>query len=37
VFGSAFYHDRFWYPTKGKKIFNEWLENTDWGTLFKAY
>lgn len=37
VFGSAFYHDRFWYPTKGKKIFNEWLENTEWGTMFKAY
>jgi uncharacterized protein (DUF362 family) len=37
VFGSAFYHDRFWYPIKGKKIFNHWLETTEWGALFKSY
>jgi uncharacterized protein (DUF362 family) len=37
VFGSAFYHDRFWYPLKGKKIFNKWLEETEWGELFKKY
>lgn len=37
VFGSAFYHDKFWYPVKGKKIFNHWLETTEWGTLFKSY
>jgi len=37
VFSSAIYHDRLWYPSKGKKIFNDWLENTDWGELFKKY
>ncbi len=37
VFGSSFYHDRFWYPLKGRKIFNHWLETTEWGTLFKEY
>ncbi len=37
VFGSAFYHDRLWYPFKGKKIFNKWLESTEWGALFKKY
>jgi uncharacterized protein (DUF362 family) len=37
VFGSAFYHDRFWYPFKGRKIFEHWLDNTEWGTLFKTY
>ncbi len=37
VFSSAFYHDRVWYPTKGKKIFNRWLESTEWGELFKKY
>jgi uncharacterized protein (DUF362 family) len=37
VFASALYHDRLWYPTKGKKIFGNWLENTDWGALFKTY
>lgn len=37
VFASAFYHDKLWYPRKGKKIFNEWLESTEWGALFKQY
>lgn len=37
VFASAFYHDKFWYPAKGKKIFNNWLETTEWGELFKSY
>lgn len=37
VFGSAFYHDRLWYPFKGKKIFDNWLESTEWGALFKNY
>jgi uncharacterized protein (DUF362 family) len=37
VFGSAFYHDRFWYPFKGRKIFDKWLESTEWGRLFKSY
>jgi len=37
VFGSAFYHDKLWYPFKGKKIFNNWLETTEWGELFKKY
>lgn len=37
VFGSAFYHDRLWYPFKGKKIFNNWQDTTEWGSLFKTY
>ena len=36
VFGSAFYHDYFWWPTRGKKIFNQWLRSP-WGQLFKKY
>ncbi len=36
VFGSAFYHDRFWWPVKGKKVFEEWSE-TRWGKLFQTY
>jgi uncharacterized protein (DUF362 family) len=36
VFGSAFYHDRFWWPVWGTKVFNEW-SNTKWGKLFQAY
>ena len=37
VFSSAFYHDRFWYPLKGKRIYNHWLDTTEWGELFKKY
>jgi uncharacterized protein (DUF362 family) len=37
VFGSSFYHDRFWYPVKGKKVFSGWLNETEWGRLFKLY
>jgi uncharacterized protein (DUF362 family) len=37
VFGSAFYHDRIWYKTKGKKIFDQWLKTTEWGALFQEY
>ncbi len=37
VFASAFYHDRLWYPFKGKKIFNNWLKTSEWGALFKSY
>ena len=36
VFGSAFYHDYFWWPLKGKRIFHQWLKST-WGQLFKKY
>jgi uncharacterized protein (DUF362 family) len=36
VFGSAFYHDRFWWPVKGMKIFKEWSQ-TKWGKLFVNY
>ncbi len=37
VFSSAFYHDHLWYPFKGKKIFNKWLDETGWGKLFQKY
>ncbi|MCD6160988.1 MAG: DUF362 domain-containing protein [candidate division Zixibacteria bacterium] len=37
VFASAIYHDRLWYPFKGKKIFNRWLNETEWGKLFQKY
>ncbi len=37
VFGSAFYHDRFWYPLKGRKIFDRWRQETGWGKLFDSY
>jgi uncharacterized protein (DUF362 family) len=36
VFASAFYHDRLWYPLKGKPRFDEWCK-TPWGQLFLTY
>jgi uncharacterized protein (DUF362 family) len=37
IFGSAFFHDKLWYQFKGKNIFNNWLNTTEWGKLFKKY
>jgi uncharacterized protein (DUF362 family) len=37
IFASEFYHDRFWYPAKGRRIVQEWLETSPWGALFRAY
>lgn len=37
IFASEYYHDHFWYPLKGKKVVDEWLETSPWGELFKNY
>jgi uncharacterized protein (DUF362 family) len=37
IFGSAFYHDMLWYRFKGKKIYQNWLNNTEWGELLRKY
>jgi hypothetical protein len=37
IFASAFYHDRWWYPVKGRKVVNDWLTNSPWGKLFADY
>jgi uncharacterized protein (DUF362 family) len=37
VFGSAFYHDKYWYPIKGKKVVDDFQKNSPWGQLFKSY
>ncbi len=37
VLASAIYHDKFWYPVKGKKIVNKWLQESKWGRLFQEY
>ncbi len=37
IFASYFYHDFFWYPLKGKRIFNKWLARTGWGELYREY
>ena len=37
IFGSAFYHDQFWYPFCGKKVVKKWLNESPWGQFFKDY
>ena len=37
ILGSAIYHDRIWYPIKGKRIVNRWLADSPWGRLFAEY
>ena len=37
IFASAIYHDRIWYPLKGKPVVRDFLRNSPWGRLFDAY
>jgi hypothetical protein len=37
IYASELYHDRLWYPLKGRSIVNDWLRNNSWGRLFSEY
>ena len=37
IFASELYHDRLWYPLKGRRVVSRWLEESPWGRLFGAY
>lgn len=37
IFASEYYHDHFWYPVKGKKVVDQWKQESPWGKLFEAY
>ena len=37
IFASEYYHDHFWYPWRGKKVVDRWLEESPWGHLFRQY
>ncbi|MCK4959512.1 MAG: DUF362 domain-containing protein [Planctomycetes bacterium] len=37
IFASAVYHDRIWYPSKGRKVVDKWLAESPWGKLFADY
>ena len=37
IFASEFYHDRFWYPLKGRPVVRRWLDESPWGRLFLEY
>ncbi|MBS3735178.1 MAG: DUF362 domain-containing protein [Phycisphaerae bacterium] len=37
IFASAIYHDRLWYPVRGKRTVRRWLGESPWGRLFADY
>jgi len=37
VFGSYFYHDKLWWPLKGKRLMKKVMEESKWGRLFDSY
>ena len=37
IFASEYYHDRFWYPMKGRPVVERWLRESPWGRLFCGY
>ncbi|MCB9778187.1 MAG: DUF362 domain-containing protein [Alphaproteobacteria bacterium] len=37
IMGSFVYHDYIWYPMQGRKVVDEWLQNTEWGHKFLEY
>lgn len=37
IFGSEFYHDYYRWPSKDKKVFDDWRVSTRWGQLFDKY
>ncbi|HDL64015.1 MAG TPA: DUF362 domain-containing protein [Proteobacteria bacterium] len=37
IFASEYYHDHLWYPMKGRKVVDKWLQESPWGRLFGEY
>ena len=37
VLGSEVYHDYYRWPMRDRKIFENWLRDTEWGKLFREY
>jgi uncharacterized protein (DUF362 family) len=37
IFASETYHDKVWYPLKGKAVVDQWLDQSPWGELFRSY
>jgi hypothetical protein len=37
IFGSEMYHDRIWYPVKGRRLVRRWEKESPWGRLFATY
>ena len=37
IFASEMYHDRIWYPLKGRRAVAHWQAQSPWGRLFASY
>jgi uncharacterized protein (DUF362 family) len=37
IFASETYHDRLWYPLKGRAVAEQWKRESPWGQLFERY
>jgi len=37
IFASEVYHDRVWYPLKGRTVTARWKQESPWGRLFEEY
>jgi uncharacterized protein (DUF362 family) len=37
IFASETFHDRLWYPLRGRHITDRWLRESPWGRLFVSY
>ena len=37
IYASFIYHDFIHYPFKGRKLVDKWLNETEWGKLFREY
>lgn len=37
VLGSEVYHDYYRWPMRDRKVFEDWLRDTEWGKLFRTY
>jgi hypothetical protein len=37
IFASETFHDRLWYPLRGRRVVDQWLRESPWGQLFQGY
>lgn len=37
IMGSEVYHDYYRWPLRDKRVYEQWLKNTEWGKLFNEY
>jgi hypothetical protein len=37
IFASEVFHDRVWYPLKGREVVEQWKRESPWGQLFETY